>query len=75
MTDKQWNALKMMTKRDHGQNLFPSTFSWGKVTLRETDEGFELEYPSYSVSLYRDSDISNHDKYYLHYLYSKYMSI
>jgi len=73
MTDKQWNALKKMTSSKYNNNFFSATLSLGEVTLRETDMGFELEYPSNSVSLYRDTDISHYDKSYLRYLYNEYM--
>jgi hypothetical protein len=43
MTDKQWNALKMMTKRDHGQNFFPSTFSWRINELEGAVVRFHIE--------------------------------
>ena len=75
MTDKQWNALKRMTWSKYNNNFFSSLLSIGEVTLREVDDRFELEYPSYSVSLYKDKDISSHDKWYLHYLYNEYMSM
>ena len=75
MTDKQWNALKRMTSNKYNTNFFSCTLSLGEVTLRETDMGFELEYPSNSVTLYRDTDISHYDKSYLRYLYNEYMSM
>ena len=75
MTDKQWDALKRMTSSKYNNNFFSSTLALGEVTLRETDMGFELEYPSNSVPLYRDTDISHYDKCYLRYLYNEYMSM
>lgn len=70
MTDKQWNALLRMTKGWY----FSSTLSVGTVTLREIPNGFELEYPSYSVPLYKDSSISGTDLHYLRYLYNEWLT-
>lgn len=75
MTETQWNALKRMTKSKYNNNFFSATLSIGEVTLRETDLGFELEYPSYSVSLYKGAPLSSIDKSYLRYLYNEYMSM
>jgi hypothetical protein len=74
MTDKQWNALKKMTSSKYNNNFFSALLSIGEVTLRERLDGFDLEYPSYSVSLYKDEPISSIDKEYLRYLYNEYMS-
>lgn len=85
MTKSQWNALKRMTESKYNHNFFSSTLSIGVVTLKmvkfgptligSTLIGFELEYPSYSVSLYKDKPIPSHDKLYLRYLYNEWMSV
>ena len=74
MTDSQWNALERMTESKYNNNFFSAILSLGEVTLRETDLGFELEYPSYSVSLYKGAPISSIDKEYLRYLYNEWLS-
>lgn len=76
MTNSQWSALDRMTS----SSSFSSLLSVGKVTLTKvktrvkTFPIYTLEYPSYSVKLYRDTDISGTDLHYLHYLYNEYMS-
>lgn len=75
MTDKQWNALERMTDSKWNNPFFSSTLSIGEVTIRRVLDHYELEYPSYSVSLYKDRDIHGTDLLYLHYLYNEYMSM
>lgn len=81
MTLKEWNALKKITSGGkfscelHHFGLH----HFGRIALVSAyDKGvpiFVLEYPSYSVPLYRDKDISSTDRYYLRYLYNACMSV
>ena len=64
MNDSQWSALIRVTE---GHGMYSVEASLGKITLLKKDDGFDLEYPSHSVSLYRDSSIPSTDRYYLHY--------
>jgi hypothetical protein len=75
MTDKQWNALNKMTESNYGHNFFSSTLSLGEVTIRKVLDHYELEYPSHSVSLYKDGDINGTDLHYLRYLYNEWMYV
>ena len=75
MTDKQWNALNKMTESKWNNNFFSAILSLGEVTIRKVLDHYELEYPSHSVSLYKDRDINGTDLHYLRYLYNEYMSI
>jgi hypothetical protein len=76
MTNSQWSALNRMTT----PNSFSSILSIGKVTLTKvktrvkTFPIYKLEYPSYCVELYRDSDINGTDLHYLRYLYNEYIA-
>tara|TARA_Y100000389_G_scaffold30426_1_gene25787 strand:+ start:362 stop:586 length:225 start_codon:yes stop_codon:yes gene_type:complete len=67
MNDSQWSALIRMTRG----GVHSVEASLGKITLLKKDDGFDLEYPSHSVSLYRDSPIPSTDGYYLHYMYNE----
>jgi len=69
MTDKQWSALIRMVGCSY-TDRFSVEASLGKITLIKKDDGFDLEYPSHSISLYRDVDIPSTDGYYLHYMYN-----
>lgn len=74
MTDSQWNALERMTWSKYNNNFFSATLSLGEVTLKKTNFGFELVYPSYSIDLYKNEPIPSIDKEYLRYLYNEYLS-
>jgi predicted ATP-grasp superfamily ATP-dependent carboligase len=74
MTDKQWMALEKMTESKWDNFFFSTILSIGEVTIRRVLEHYELEYPSYSVSLYRDRDINGTDLLYLRYLYNEWLS-
>ena len=71
MNDSQWSALIRVTEVD---GMYSVEASLGKITLLKKDDGFDLEYPSHSVSLYRDSSIPSTDRYYLHYMYNEWLS-
>ena len=71
MNDSQWSALIRVTEV-HG--VYSVEASLGKITLLKKDDGFDLEYPTHTISLYRDSSISSSDKYYLHYMYNEWLS-
>ena len=74
MTDNQWSALIRMTRCGYGDRRSVEA-SLGEITLIKKDDGFDLVYPSHSVSLYRDADIPSTDGYYLRYMYEMYMSM
>ena len=73
MTDKQWEALKKMTS----SSIFKGTTWWacdleiGRVKINRLDDHYELEYPSYSVKLYKDVLPTTKDLVYLRVLYKK----
>ena len=77
MTDKQWEALKKMTS----SSMFKGTTWWacdleiGRVKINRVDVDYEcyyeLEYPSYSVNLYKDVLPTTKDLVYLRVLYKK----
>lgn len=73
MTDKQWEALKKMTS----SSIFKGTTWWacdleiGRVKINRLDDHYELEYPSYSVKLYKDVLPTTKDIVYLRVLYKK----
>ena len=77
MTDKQWEALKKMTS----SSIFKGTTWWacdleiGRVKINRVDVDYEcyyeLEYPSYSVNLYKDVLPTTKDLVYLRVLYKK----
>ena len=77
MTDKQWEALKKMTS----SSMFKGTTWWacdleiGRVKLNRVDVDYEcyyeLEYPSYSVNLYKDVLPTTKDLVYLRVLYKE----
>jgi len=73
INDKQWNALERMTESKYNNNFFSSTLSVGMVTLREVLNGFELEYPTHSVTLKKDKSVSSTDLHYLRYLYNEWL--
>ena len=77
MTDKQWEALKKMTS----SSIFKGTTWWacdleiGRVKINRVDVDYEcyyeLEYPSYSVNLYKDVLPTTKDLVYLRVLYKE----
>ena len=77
MTDKQWEALKKMTS----SSMFKGTTWWacdleiGRVKINRVDVDYEcyyeLEYPSYSVNLYKDVLPTTKDLVYLRVLYKE----
>ena len=73
MTDKQWEALKKMTS----SSIFKGTTWWacdleiGRVKINRLDDHYELEYPSYSVNLYKDVLPTTKDLVYLRVLYKE----
>ena len=72
MTDKQWIALKEMTRGF----VFECEMSLGKVRLQpEGLYSYSLLYPSHSVTLHKDDYISSVDKHYLRRMYNEWLSL
>lgn len=72
MTDRQWIALKEMTRGF----VFECDMSLGKVRLQPSDlYSYELLYPSHSVTLHRNTDIPSIDRHYLHTMYNEWLSL
>ena len=73
INDKQWEALKKMTS----SSIFKGTTWWacdleiGRVKINRLDDHYELEYPSYSVNLYKDVLPTTKDLVYLRVLYKE----
>ena len=76
MTDRQWETLKEMTS----SSIFKGTTWWacdleiGRIKVNRLDDHYELEYPSYSVNLYKDDPINPFDLTYLRTLYNEWSS-